>query len=124
VRLVLRIVGGALWHLLLLASLCVLGFGPISRGYRRVSEQLAGHGGGFVLNHLGWCLLATAALLGLAVALMTEVWVLDWDDVRTAPDPHAVALDFARSAFQHACTVCDWDPALSASAEGSPPPVA
>jgi Family of unknown function (DUF5996) len=52
------------------------------------------------------------------------VYVLDWDDVRTAPDPHAVALDFARSAFRHACTVCDWDPALSASAEGSPPPVA
>ena len=52
------------------------------------------------------------------------VYLLDWDDVRTASDPHAVALDFARSAFQHACTVCDWDPALAASAEGSPPPVA
>jgi hypothetical protein len=47
-----------------------------------------------------------------------------WDDVRGSPDPHAFALDFVRSAFRHACLVCDWDPALSASAEGTPPPVA
>ena len=51
-------------------------------------------------------------------------YVLDWDDVRAAPDPHAAALEFARSAFRHACAVCDWDPALAASAEGDPPPVA
>jgi Family of unknown function (DUF5996) len=51
-------------------------------------------------------------------------YVLDWDDVRAEPDPHALALDFARSAFAHACTVCEWDPALLASAQGSPPPVA
>jgi hypothetical protein len=51
-------------------------------------------------------------------------YVLDWDDVRASPDPHAFALDFARSAFRHACLVCEWDTALSASAEGSPPPVA
>jgi hypothetical protein len=50
-------------------------------------------------------------------------YVLDWDDVRRASDPHAAALEFARSAFQHACLVCEWDPALSASAEGRPPPV-
>jgi hypothetical protein len=50
-------------------------------------------------------------------------YVLDWDDVRAAPDPRAVALEFARSAFRHACTVCGWDPALPASAEGNPPPV-
>jgi hypothetical protein len=50
-------------------------------------------------------------------------YVLDWDDVRRAPDSHAAALAFARSAFQHACLVCDWDPALSASAAGRPPPV-
>jgi len=50
-------------------------------------------------------------------------YLLDWDDVRTEPDPHAVALEFARSVFQHACVVCDWDPALSASAEGTLPPV-
>jgi Family of unknown function (DUF5996) len=51
-------------------------------------------------------------------------YVLDWDDVRASPDPHEAALEFARSAFRHACTVCDWDPALLASAEGAPPPVA
>jgi uncharacterized protein DUF5996 len=50
-------------------------------------------------------------------------FILDWDDVRSAPDPHAMALQFARSAFQHACAVCDWDPSLAASAEGKPPPV-
>jgi hypothetical protein len=52
------------------------------------------------------------------------LFVLDWDDVRAAADPHAVALDFARSMFQHACAVCEWDPALPASAGGNPPPVA
>jgi Family of unknown function (DUF5996) len=52
------------------------------------------------------------------------LYLLDWEDVRAASDPHAVAVDFARSAFRHACTVCDWDPALSASAEGTPPPIA
>ena len=51
-------------------------------------------------------------------------FILDWDDVRTSPDPRAVALDFARSVFRQACVVCEWDPALAASAEGSPPPVA
>jgi hypothetical protein len=51
-------------------------------------------------------------------------YVLEWDDVISSPDPHAAALGFARSAFQHACMVCGWDPALAASAEGEPPPVA
>ena len=51
-------------------------------------------------------------------------YILDWDDVRASPDPHAAALEFARSAFRHACAVCEWDPALAASAEGTPPPVA
>ncbi len=51
-------------------------------------------------------------------------YILDWDDVRRSPDPHAAGLQFAHSAFGHACAVCDWDPALLASAEGSPPPVA
>jgi hypothetical protein len=50
-------------------------------------------------------------------------YVLDWDDVRAAPDPRAYALEFARSAFRHACLVCGWDEALAASAEGTPPPV-
>ncbi len=50
-------------------------------------------------------------------------YVLDWDDVRAAADPHAFALEFLRSAFSHACGVCEWDPALAASAEGTPPPI-
>jgi hypothetical protein len=50
-------------------------------------------------------------------------YVLDWDDVRAADDPHTFALGFARSAFQHACSVCGWDPGLAGSAEGKPPPV-
>ena len=50
-------------------------------------------------------------------------FVLPWDAVRSAPDPHGLALEFARSAFRHACAVCAWDPALAASADGNPPPV-
>ena len=50
-------------------------------------------------------------------------YVLDWDDVRAAPDPRAAAVEFARSAFRHACLVCDWDTGLAASGEGTPPPV-
>jgi hypothetical protein len=52
------------------------------------------------------------------------LFVLDWDDARGEADPHAAALEFARSAFRHACVVCEWDPALPDSAEGIPPPVA
>lgn len=51
-------------------------------------------------------------------------FILDWDDIRDGPHPHAAALEFARSAVSNACAVCGWDPALSASAEGVPPPVA
>jgi hypothetical protein len=50
-------------------------------------------------------------------------YLLDWEDVRTAGDPRGESLEFARSAFRHACRVCEWDPALAATAEGSPPPV-
>jgi hypothetical protein len=50
-------------------------------------------------------------------------YLLDWDDVRSAPDPRAVAVDFARAAFRHACAVCEWDESLAGSAEGRPPPV-
>jgi hypothetical protein len=49
-------------------------------------------------------------------------YVLDWDDVRSGAD-RAAALEFARSAFRHACTVCEWDPALAATADSIPPPV-
>jgi hypothetical protein len=50
-------------------------------------------------------------------------YVLDWDDVVAADRPQETALAFVRSAFRHACEVCAWDPALAASAEGTPPPV-
>jgi hypothetical protein len=50
-------------------------------------------------------------------------YIVDWDDVRTYPDPHGVALEFARSAFRRACVVCEWDPQLAATADGTPPPV-
>jgi hypothetical protein len=50
-------------------------------------------------------------------------FILDWDQVRAAGDPHAAALEFARSAFRHACAACAWDPELAKSAEGTPPPV-
>ena len=50
-------------------------------------------------------------------------YVLDWEDVRTSPDPQALVLEFARSAFRHACAVCEWDPVLAATAEGVPPAI-
>jgi hypothetical protein len=51
------------------------------------------------------------------------LFVLDWADAVASGDSHAAGLEFARSAFRHACLVCDWQPALLASAEGDPPPV-
>jgi hypothetical protein len=50
-------------------------------------------------------------------------YILDWDDVGATPDPRAAAVEFARSAFRHACLVCGWDPSLAASADGTPPPI-
>jgi hypothetical protein len=50
-------------------------------------------------------------------------YILDWDDVRGSANPHELAVEFAHSAFRHACSVCGWDPTLLASTEGSPPPV-
>ena len=50
-------------------------------------------------------------------------YLLDWDDVRAAPDPRGAALSFGLSAIRHACLVCRWDPVLAASAEGVLPPV-
>lgn len=47
-------------------------------------------------------------------------FVLDWDDVCASAEPHEAALRFA---FGHSCAVCAWDPALAATAEGTPPPV-
>ncbi len=69
--------------------------------------------------------LANAVLSPAAARWDTALgeFILDWDDLRSTPNPHVAALDFARSAFRHACAVCEWDPALQASADGSPPPV-
>ena len=50
-------------------------------------------------------------------------YILDWDDVVASADPYRAGLEFASSAVRHACTACNWDPALSASAEGLTPPV-
>jgi uncharacterized protein DUF5996 len=50
-------------------------------------------------------------------------FILDWDDVRAAPDPREAALSFARSAVEHGCRVCRWNPRLAASMEGDPPPI-
>jgi hypothetical protein len=50
-------------------------------------------------------------------------YILDWEDVRLDADPHASALEFARSTYRHACLVCEWDPELARTAEGTPPAV-
>jgi hypothetical protein len=50
-------------------------------------------------------------------------YILDWDDVRSAADPRATALQFARTVFRQACAVCEWDVTLATSADGTPPPV-
>jgi hypothetical protein len=50
-------------------------------------------------------------------------YILDWDDVRSEPDPHVAALEFARSAFRQACLACGWDTDLAATADSTPPPV-
>jgi hypothetical protein len=50
-------------------------------------------------------------------------YVLDWDDIRESPDPHTAAVEFGRAAFRHGCAVCEWDPALAATAQGVPPPI-
>ena len=50
-------------------------------------------------------------------------YLLESNDLGSSSDPDADAVEFARSAFRHACTVCEWDPALPASADGTPPPV-
>jgi Family of unknown function (DUF5996) len=50
-------------------------------------------------------------------------YVLEWEELRTAGNPRAMAVEFAQSLFRHACLVCGWDPALAASMEGKPPPL-
>jgi hypothetical protein len=69
---------------------------------------------------------ATATLSPAAARWDTGLgeFVLDWDDARASADPHRAALEFGQSAVRHACAVCGWDPALAASAQGEPPPIA
>jgi hypothetical protein len=50
-------------------------------------------------------------------------YILDTADLRSAQDARSAALEFARSAFRHACVACGWDMTLAASAEGTPPPI-
>ena len=50
-------------------------------------------------------------------------YILDWDDVRAAPDPHATAVEFLRSAFHHGVRTSGWSAELGASGEGKPPPI-
>ncbi len=50
-------------------------------------------------------------------------FVLDWEDVRSAADPHATAVRFARAVAHHSCATCAWEPALAGTIDGSPPPV-
>jgi hypothetical protein len=50
-------------------------------------------------------------------------YLLDWDDIRSGASPHDTALTFARSAVEHGCDVCDWDPELAGSLTGTPPPI-
>jgi uncharacterized protein DUF5996 len=50
-------------------------------------------------------------------------FVLEWDEIREEEDPHGLALEFAHSAFAHACAAGGWDELLAESAEGRPPPI-
>jgi hypothetical protein len=50
-------------------------------------------------------------------------YLLDWEDVRRAPDPREAAVGFARSLVRHSCAVCGWDDGLTASVDSVPPPV-
>jgi hypothetical protein len=50
-------------------------------------------------------------------------FILDWEDIRSAEDPHALAFDFVQSAYDHACRVCAWEPELARSTDGDPPPI-
>ncbi len=57
----------------------------------------------------------TARLEPAAARWQAEIgeYILDHEDAAASPDPHAAALAFARSAFVHACSVCEWDPSLA-----------
>jgi hypothetical protein len=50
-------------------------------------------------------------------------YILDWDDARSGDDPRGAAVAFAQAAFDHACSTCEWDRDLAASAKGVPSPI-
>lgn len=50
-------------------------------------------------------------------------YVLDHDEAAAAGDPEQAVIEFCGEIFSHACHVCDWNPALAASAAGDPPPI-
>jgi hypothetical protein len=50
-------------------------------------------------------------------------FILSWDELLDSADPHVTAKEFGLAVVAHACRVCDWDPALAASAQGVPPPL-
>ena len=66
-------------------------------------------------------LLAALAIPVIAIAALV-VALSQFSAVRRL-DERLRALEFARAVVRHACTVCGWDPGLSASVEGVPPPV-
>jgi hypothetical protein len=76
---------------------------------------------------------AFPAIEGLATARVTPdaarwdddltEFILDWDDVRAQPDPHAEALAFARSVFRAASALGDWGELLTGSMTGTTPPL-
>jgi hypothetical protein len=66
---------------------------------------------------------ATLAPAGARWEPALGLYLLDWEQVCASADPHAAGLEFAHSAFRHACEVCEWDPALAHTVEGTPPPL-
>ena len=50
-------------------------------------------------------------------------YVLDHEEAAATGNPEQAVVDFCGEIFSHACDVCDWNPALAASAAGDPPPV-
>ena len=50
-------------------------------------------------------------------------YVLDHEEAAATGNPEQAVIDFCGEIFSHACSVCDWNPALAASAAGDPPPI-
>jgi len=95
-----------------------VGWWPGDRNYGKAAFYAYAHPapGGF----------ASATLAPPAARWEDELgeYVLDWEDVCSATDPHSAGLAFARSAFRRACVAGGWDATLLGSVEGRPPPIA